>query len=127
MPNPVKGEVALKVDDRELTLVFDMDALVRAEDAYGQPLPVLMERVQRGFFGAIRVLFWAAMQRHQPGTAMDEVDVILTEHSDALEAMLKAYEKAMPDAEGKKGANPPGKTSGGNGAKQAKQPKRSGE
>lgn len=125
MPNPVKGEVALKVDDRELTLVFDMDALVRAEDAYGQPLPVLLERVQRGFFGAIRVLFWAAMQRHQPGTAMDEVDVILTEHSEALEAMLKAYEKAMP-AEGKKGANPPGKTSGGNGAKRAKQPKRSG-
>ena len=127
MANSAKGEVPLKLSDgRELTLVFDMEALVRAEDEYGKPLPELMQRVQAGFFGPIRVLFWAAMQRHQPGTSMQDVDDLLTEHSDAIEKVLTAYEAAMPQG-GKEGANPRGKTSGGSGAKPGKTPKRSGD
>jgi hypothetical protein len=131
MPNAIKGEVPLKLSDgREFVLVFDMDALVQAEDEYGKPLPQLMQRVQAGFFGAIRVLFWASMQRHQPGTSMAEVNDLLTEHSDAIEQMLKAYEAAMPagdGAEGKEGGNPRGKPSGSNGAKRGSSRKPSGD
>ncbi len=122
MPNSVKGEVPLKLSDgRDFTLVFDMDALVQAEDEYGKPLPVLMERVREGFVGAVRILFWAALQRHHPEVTLSDVNDLLTEHSDAIEKMLTAYQKAMP-AEGKEGKNPPaktqrGKTSGSSGAK----------
>lgn len=120
MANSVKGEVPLKLSDgREFVLVFDMEALIQAEDEYGKPLPVLVERVQQGFFSAIRALFWASLQRHQPGTTLQDVNDLLTEHSDAIEKMLEAYAAAMP-TEGKDGANPRGKTSGGNGVKRAK-------
>lgn len=119
MPNPVKGEIALDLaPGKRVVMVFDMEALCRAEDAYGHPLKLLMERVQGGFLGAIRILFWAAMQRHQPDTTMADVDALLTEHGDAIEKMLTAYEKAMPAVgEGKDGKNPRLKASGGNGAK----------
>lgn len=118
--NPVKGEVPLTLSDgREFILVMDFEALVEAEGAAGQPLPNLMAQASLGFVGAQRSLLFGALRRHHSGVTLAECsEIMLSEINAAAPALTAAIEAAFPEAkEGKDGKNPPGKTSGANGAK----------
>jgi hypothetical protein len=130
MPNPIKGEVPLKLDDgREFVLVLDMEALVEAEAAYGRPLARMMADAQLGFVGAIRAMLFGALRYKHPETTLRDASTLFAEHPDAIsDALEAATEAAMPTSEGKEGANPPpvGKNSGPSGAKPARNPKPSG-
>lgn len=131
MPNPIKGEVPLKLSDgRDFVLVMDFEALVEAESASNLPLPQLMARAGLGFVSAQRTLLYGALRRNHPDLTLEDCSAImLTEIEKVTEALTKAMEAGFPEAkksEDKDGANPPGKTSGGNGAKSAKTTKPSG-
>lgn len=131
MPNPVKGEVPLKLSDgREFVLTMDFEALVEAEGASNLPLPQLMAKAALGFVGAQRTLLFGALHRNHPEITVEDCSAIMLSEIDvATAALMKAIEAGFPAAKaagGKEGANPPGPTSGRSGAKRASSPKPSG-
>ena len=130
MANFIKGEAPLKLKDgREFTLVFDMEALVEAESAYGKPLNQLMTDAQRGFVGAIRAMLFGALQTNHPEITPRDALAIFTSDTDAVQKALEAagtngltkaegVETAEDEESGKAVAKvPPGKPSGRSGAK----------
>ena len=134
MANLLKGEVPLVLKDkRAFTLVFDMDALIEAEGAYGKPMHALAADASAGFLGALRAMLYGAMRARHPQVTIADVSQILREdtHSVTL-ALTNALDQSMPEpgkagAEGNAPAVPQrGKTSGGSGAKRSSTRKRSG-
>lgn len=122
MPNIVKGEVPLTLSDgRSFSLVLDFEALVQAEGAYGKPLSQTMADASAGFIGAVRALLYGALQANHPGISLREASAMFQTDGEAVTASLSAAgEASMPEtAEGKEGANPPGKSSGRSGVKRA--------
>lgn len=128
MANALKGERSLKLKDgRELTLVFDMEALISAEGLYGKPMALIMKDAQAGFVGATRALMFGATRAHHAGlTPSDVAEFIATDGEAMAEALGGSHTSAMPEpaksAEGKAAAPPPrraGKRSGSSGAKRA--------
>jgi hypothetical protein len=124
MTNPLKGEVKLALDDgRQFTLVLDFEALIAAEGFAKKPLPMLMAEAQAGFVGAVRALFWGALQRHHDDLTVAEVTAIMTSNLDRItQAIGEAGDAAMPDAAegdnaGNRKARRAGKASGSSGAK----------
>ena len=131
MPNPIKGEVPLKLSDgREFVLVLDMEALVEAETAYRKPLAQLMADASAGFVGASRALLYGAMRAHHPSVTLRDASAMFMQHGEEVsQALSDAAEAAMPEAssaEGNVEKPPRGPTSGGSGAKPASSRKRSG-
>ena len=134
MANLLKGEVPLVLaDKREFNLVFDMDALIEAEGAYGKPMHQLAADASSGFLGALRAMLFGAMRARHPQVTLEEVSGIILEDTLAVTtALTKALDRSMPEP-GKPGAEgkaPPaprrGRTSGGNGAKRSSTQKHSG-
>ena len=124
MPNPIKGEVPLKLSDgRDFVLVLDMEALVEAESAYGKPLPQMMSDASQGFVGAVRAMLYGALRTKQPRVTLGEASAMFISDPEAVSAALEqAATLAFPQAaEGGESANPRprGKTSGASGAKSA--------
>lgn len=125
MANALKGERRLKLSDgRDITLVFDMDALIEAEGLYGKPMPVVVADAQKGFVGAIRAMMFGATRAHHADmTPRDVADLIATDGDAMASALSEAHQAAMPQPEKSAGGNAsapkprPGKRSGVNGAK----------
>lgn len=124
MPNPVKGEVTLRLSSgREFVLVLDHEALIEAETLYRKPLANLMADAMLGFVGACRSLLYGALRAHHPEvTAREAAEIFLGEMEAVSAALAEAAETAFPNgAEGRQEANPPparrGKISGSSGAK----------
>lgn len=131
MTNRVKGETSMVLKDgREFTLVLDMEAFVEAEGAYGKPMKVLMNDAALGFVGAVRALLYGALKTKHPTITLRECsDMFQQEPDQVSDALDRAADAAYPkQQEGEESQNPPlpGKNSGGNGAKAASTPKRSG-
>lgn len=133
MPNPIKGETPLKLNDgRQFTLVLDMEALVQAEGAYGKPLPKMMEDASAGFVGASRALLYGALLAKHPRITLAEATALFMADADAVgEALSEAVERGFPDAkasaEGNGQSALPGKPSGASGAKRGSNQKASGK
>lgn len=125
MPNPLKGEVLLRLPDgREFTLVLDHEALIEAEALYRKPLQNLMADAMLGFVGACRALLYGALRAHHPNVSAVEATAMFLGEMEAVSvALAAAAEAAFPKSEGRDGGNPPrpqrGKTSGASGAKSA--------
>jgi hypothetical protein len=134
MPNALKGETLLKLDDgRAFTLVLDHEALIEAETLYRKPLPILMSDASQGFAGACRALLYGALRAYHPAITAAEASALFFENMDEAGAALAlAAEAGFPKpAEGKQDshprkAHPAGTRSGGNGAKSASTRKPSG-
>jgi hypothetical protein len=136
MANFLKGEVPLVLaDKRKLTLVFDMDALIEAEAAYGKPMHQVTADASKGFMGATRALVFGALQaRHPEMTLKDAADILGANTMAITEALTRALDQSMPEpapsAPGNDAApaakRQPGKTSGANGAEPASTRTRSG-
>lgn len=134
MSNLLKGEAPLILaDKRAFTLVFDMDALIEAESAYGKPMHKLAADASAGFLGAMRAMLYGAMRARHPDVSLEDVSQIILEDTlSVTTALTKALELSMPKP-GKQGAAgnarpapQPGKTSGASGAKRSSTRKRSG-
>lgn len=134
MANLLKGEVPLVLKDkRAFTLVFDMDALIEAEGAYGKPMHALAADASAGFLGALRAMLYGAMRARHPSVTIAEVSEILREDTHSVTvALTAALDRSMPEA-GKAGAEgnvqpvlQRGKTSGGSGVKRSSTRRRSG-
>lgn len=128
MGNPIKGETKLVLDDeREFTLVLDMEALLSVEESTGKPLHVVMGQIGEGYLGAIAAFGQAAFARHHPEVTRAEVLMMVAREREPLsDAIGKAIEAAFPDAEPEGNAPAPkakkpqrGKTSGRSGAKRS--------
>lgn len=134
MANLLKGEVPLVLaDKREFTLVFDMDALIEAEGAYGKPMHQLAADASQGFLGALRAMLYGALRARHPDVALEEVsDIILEDTLSVTTALTKALERSMPEpgpsgpAGNARPAPQRGRISGGNGAKRSSTRKPSG-
>lgn len=127
----LKGEAPLKLsDDREFTLVLDMEALIEAEAAYGKPLEQMMGDAARGFVGASRALLYGALRaRHPSITLRDAATMFMSDLEAVTDALGKASEAGFPKASAEGNAAAPaqaGKPSGSNGAKPGSNRKRSG-
>jgi hypothetical protein len=149
MPNPIKGETPLILDDgRAFTLVLDHEALVLAADAYGYGFAALLAHamppedadgniIGQPKYAAIRALLFGALSWRHPEITLREASAITLQNFDAVyEALGSAGQRSFPkqgEAEGEQSSRPPkgkkstGKRSGGNGAKSASNRKRSGE
>lgn len=137
MPNPIKGEVPLTLQDgREFTLLLDAEAFVEAEVAYGKPMHRLLQDSVQGFLSAGRAVLYGALRCHHRDISLREASDILLKHRETVTAALEEAINAvlLDPSEGGNEPNPPqpkvapnGKTSGGNGAKSGSSRKRSGE
>lgn len=132
MVNPVKGEVPLELSDgTKLTLVFDMEALIEAESAYGKPMHTVLIDASSGFMGAIRAMLYGALRAHHADVSLKDISAMLADNTEAIgDALGRAYEAAMPtgsktSTEGK-ARSQAGKTSGASGAKRSSSRKPSG-
>lgn len=134
MTNALKGEVPLKLNDgTHLTLVFDMEAMIEAEGAYGKPMLTMVGDASVGFIGAIRAMLYGALRAHHSDLSLKDVSEMLRENTEVItDALAKAHDAAMPasngvSAEGKAAPRRrPGKISGANGAKRGSPRKPSG-
>jgi hypothetical protein len=124
MPNPVKGEVPLKLSDgRDFALVLDMEAMLSVEQNYGKPLPKVMADASEGYLSAIAAIAQAAFIRFHPEvTRSDVLDIMMSDRDALVDALSKASDAAFPDAKPSTEGNAPrprGKASGSSGAKPA--------
>lgn len=123
MTNPIKGEVPLTLsDERELVLVFDMEALIEAEEAYGKPLPELMIDLAHGYMRAGRALLFGALRAKHPEISMRDAGEMFRADTVAIntaleQALTAAFPKAGAQEEEGNVPPPRGKRSGRSGVK----------
>jgi len=132
MSNSIKGEVPLRLaDGREFTLVFDMEALIEAEGAYGKPLQVVLSDAEEGFMGDIRAMLYGALRSRHPDVQLKDVSSLLADNTEAItKALTEAHKASQPSTTGAsaEGNVSPqvGKNSGVSGAKRGSTRKASG-
>lgn len=111
MANPVKGEASVTLaSGEELTLRYDFNALAAVEEAADKPIAEVLGAMSNGVprLTVARALIYGGLREHHP-----EVDVkaagelVLSDGKALVDAMRKALASAFPQAEGRKGGNPP--------------------
>jgi hypothetical protein len=140
MANPVKGESHLKLKDgRSFVLIADHAGLIRAAQAHSgstkinrlmrdiQPQLDKHGKVEVDEFGdpvkdtlpATAAFLYGMLDAHHEEVSLREATNILLSDIETVSAAIQAaVETGFPDvAEGKQGSNPPGKSTGGRGAK----------
>ena len=125
MANAVKGEASLEIEGvGTFTLALPFGSRAAAEEKSGLPFHELGERAERGFHGAIATIVWAALIKHHPDMAIEDVEDLLDEHAEAFtEAVQRAAANASPKAAegngpaGKRKTRRATKSSGRSGAK----------
>lgn len=103
MPNPHKGESEIELSDgRKLTLAFNANAWIEAEEQLGKPTPDIVDELQSGraSLKTQRALMWAGLRKHHPEIDIAEAGEILLE---AAQQMAKAINGGMPQEEAASG------------------------
>jgi hypothetical protein len=106
MANKVFGEARLTVDERELTLRFDFNAMCEAEEASGIGTDAMMEAMSgnRPKLKIARALLYGGLRYHHAEIALDEAgDLFMSDG----EAVSKAMHKAMQEMADRRTQNPP--------------------
>ncbi|WP_376872384.1 GTA-gp10 family protein [Albirhodobacter sp. R86504] len=104
MAGPLKGEVHLSFEGKQLTLVLDFNALCEFEAQIGEGAQARMMLIEqgKGTFSDMRALLWAMLQTHHPEIDLKTAGQIIGANlDDAGAAFGKAFEAAFPDG-GKK-------------------------
>lgn len=127
--NPMRGEAILEAGERKtLKIVFDVNAFCYAEERLGKSTDEIVDQVTKEFATwdrknleaggtprinatLTRVLLWAGLQKHQPGTHMVEAGEIMSDVGVAVvgNAVLDAFYAAFGQAEkveGEQSAHP---------------------
>lgn len=100
MLNGMRGEAPLGDE----TLVFDVDALIRAEDETGLDTQELLAKFAGGLsLRLVRTMVWAGLLRHKPNATADDASALITAVGieATAQALGTALEAAFPSAEGK--------------------------
>lgn len=119
MSNPFRGEAELAVGDERLTLVFDINGLILAEEETGLDLKAMLEAVDGPLkLKLIRALLWAALSQRHPcnllraGEIVGEAGIKQT-HAAITRALAAAFPKPEPKKQGAQAD--PQKAAGGTG------------
>lgn len=95
MANAEKGEVAVKVGGRDLTLVYTYNTVAELEQIEGVPFVALVQRLADGTTLAFRLMLWGALRKHHPDLSLFDVGDILDDlTADEFMAVGEAVGKA---------------------------------
>lgn len=84
-------------DGRELTFLFDFEAMVVAEDVAGAGFGDVIAGMASGRFGHLRALIYAGLKNHHPRITLAEVAQLIEDEGEELgEALMAAIESAQP-------------------------------
>ena len=78
--NPQRGEVTLPIGGKDYLLKVGTNELAKIEDATKEPVFTLITRLNTGRYSVkdVRILLWAAFQRHHP-MSLDQVGDLIDE------------------------------------------------
>lgn len=85
MANNERGELALTVGDRELTLVLDMDAICQiesrmsAEEGRTVPFGECLIGAASNSYRHVRAVLWGALRHHHPNVTVNDAGDLLVE------------------------------------------------
>lgn len=105
MPNPAKGEVALRVGETDYTLRLSINAICEAEALLDKTVNEIIASLDR--VSTMRALLWAGLREHHKDVSLfDAGDIIGAAGADVVGAKIgEAIKAAFPQAE--EGARPP--------------------
>ena len=100
MANPVKGQVALRVDGRTLILEFSIDALCQLEQHMGMTASEIIGKL--GVDDSLtfkRDLLWGGLREHHPELDLRQAGELLRQRGGAAAGakVIEAYLAAWPD------------------------------
>jgi hypothetical protein len=99
MVNPKKGEAEIELGDgRKITLCYNANAWIEAEEVLGKPTPDIIDELQggRASMKTQRALMWAGLRKHHSEITLDDAGEMLI---DAAEAMSRALNGGLPEPE----------------------------
>ncbi len=106
--NPVKGEVTLKAEDEEYTLVFGSNAMAALEEKLDMGMQAIAALFSQDIrIGTLRAMLWAALSEHhdltekEVGTLMDKAGI-----DTVGEAIGNTFTLALPKGDAKGTARP---------------------
>lgn len=105
MANPERGEVSITVDETTYTMVFNMGAMIAAEEkaeAIGMPLTwdEIVTRADKGSARCFRLFIWAMLSKHHPQLTLDQVSDLIDQVGGAIgmqRAVQAAHRGLQPD------------------------------
>lgn len=108
MVRAFRNEETVEIGGEEITLAIDITIIDALEDEFDLPFDELMAQ----FEGKVRIgklarLLRGLLSRHHPEIGLDEIGGLLLENNEAFfTAMGRLFEKAKPDEQEAKDANP---------------------
>lgn len=104
MPNPARGEVALKAGDQTYTLSMSINAICCVEEHFDLPIASVAERlnVDNPRMGDVRAFLWATLQDHHPDMTMQDAGRLAVDGGipAVLAALGKVLTAAFPQDDG---------------------------
>ena len=105
MANPERGEVSLTIGETTYTMVFNMGAMIAAEEkaeAIGMPLTwdEIVTKADKGSARCFRLFIWAMFHKHHPVLSLDQVSDLIDQVGGALgmqRAVQAAHRSLQPD------------------------------
>lgn len=105
MANPERGEVSITVGETTYTMVFNMGAMIAAEEkaeAIGMPLTwdEIVTKADQGSARCFRLFIWAMLIKHHPQVTLDQVSDLIDQVGGALgmqRAVQAAHRSVQPD------------------------------
>lgn len=79
MANAEKGEVAINVGGRDLTLVYNYNAVAEIEQVANVPFAQLVGRLADITEFALRIMVWGGLRKYQPALSLADVGDFLEE------------------------------------------------
>jgi hypothetical protein len=112
MANPHRGEVNLKVGEKNLTLRLGINAIAEIEtllDMGINEIAASLSDPEKLRIGTLRAIAWGALREKHPALSLTDVGEIIDEAGApaVMEAVQLAFERGFPSPEG--GDSPPPK------------------
>ena len=105
MANPERGEVSITVGETTYTMVFNMGAMIAAEEkaeAIGMPLTwdEIVTKADKGSARCFRLFIWAMLHKHHRTLTLDQVSDLIDQVGGAAgmqRAVAAGHRGATPD------------------------------
>ncbi|OLS50570.1 hypothetical protein [Rhodovulum sulfidophilum] len=88
MANPMKGEVDIEACGEQLRLILSFNAIAELEEEAGQTLAEAMAALKAGSVRIMRLILWAAMRDHRPGTTLRQAGAVAADLGPELGPVL---------------------------------------
>ncbi|WP_417257353.1 GTA-gp10 family protein [Celeribacter sp.] len=95
MANGFKGEISLKYEGEDYTMVLDFNALCDFEGETGKNALTALDGMESGNVSAsdLRALMWAGLRQNHPDMTLALAGSILSENADAIQRASEAANK----------------------------------